>query len=43
MNNNNLLLPGDTVVISDGETLLSYADSGIVDVFAPSSYSHATG
>jgi hypothetical protein len=42
-NNNNLLLPGDTVIIPDSETFLSYADPGIIGAFAASSYPHATG
>lgn len=41
-NNNNLLLPGDTMIIPDGEAFLSYADPGIIGAFAPSSYTHAT-
>lgn len=41
-NNNNLMLSGDTVIFPDGDTLLSYADPGIIDTFGSSSYSHRT-
>jgi hypothetical protein len=42
MNNNNLLLAGDTVIFPDGDTLLSYVDPDIIGMFGTSSYSHRT-
>lgn len=42
MNNNNLLLAGSTVIVSEGDTLLSNADPDVIDTFETSSYARAT-
>ena len=41
-NNNNLLLPGDTVMFPDGDTFLSYADPDVIGRFGTSSYARRT-
>jgi hypothetical protein len=41
-NNNNVLLPGDTVMFADGNTLLSYADPDVIGTFGTSSYARRT-